>query len=173
MTTQQPNESALDLGALQHDGDTLELRDGRTLRLRIEPDDTNYMDDPDEFYGTVAWVERDRDTGYDKTRPAGFGGTARKLLANRHGDRVWWQPPTDGPTPGTPEFDKMSEHLQALLEFGYVGVILEVLDGTDAYNRPIVTKAQSLWRIESDYDPEYLAEVVRDLANELGLTGPA
>jgi hypothetical protein len=85
---------ALDLTSLTDDGDTLELPDGRTLRLRIEADlDTNLFEQPNEAYGKVAWVERNRSTGRPYPRPDGFDGSAEKLYTSR--SPYWWQPPKD------------------------------------------------------------------------------
>jgi hypothetical protein len=55
-----------------------------------------------------------------------------------------------------------------LCEFGFVVVTLELCDGTDAYGRPIVVKAESLGGNECDCMSEpYGAELVADLVTEL------
>ena len=55
-----------------------------------------------------------------------------------------------------------------LCEFGFVVVTLELCDGTDAYGRPIVVKAESLGGNEWDCMSEpYGAELVADLVTEL------
>ncbi len=47
------------------------------------------------------------------------------------------------------------------------GVILEVLDGEDAYGRPIVRASASIWDVD-DIGEEYVRDlVVNELAHEL------
>ena len=91
------------------------------------------------------------DYGY-YPRPDGFDGNAEKLSYG-NGDCVWWQPHSDGPKRGTPEFEQERKHVRDLLEFGMCGFILELLEGKDAYRQPIVTKVASLWGIEPFPEP--------------------
>ena len=154
------------IAELTGDGDTFELEDGRTLRLKVEPDDdSSIMDEQGEgvWCGRLAWVNRDRWTGHDAPRPDGFDGRARKLQRNS-GDPIWWQPPEDL---DADNIVAMSKTLLDLLEYGYCGVIVELCDGEDAYHRPIVVKTASLWGIEPFPDKDYLAEVVRELVEEV------
>lgn len=155
--------ATLDLDQLRDDGDTIDLPDGRTLRLRIQPDDVNPFEDNPESYGRLARVEIwDRD-GMRAGRPEGFDGAAEKLSI--FNDVVWWQPPKDvkRSDPGFREFRNL---IRDLASFGSHYVSLEVLDGTDAYNRPIVVNVAGLGGVDS-LENGYLAEVVRDLADEL------
>jgi hypothetical protein len=156
----------IDLSKLDSDRATLALPSGRTLRLKIEPDDIDPF--ADGFHGKIAHVDsgRKNDLGY-RERPKGFDGNAEKLWASRS-EQVWWQPPCDAPLRGTPEFDAERRMAQQLLECGATGVTLELMKGKDAYGRPIVVKVASLWGIDS-LEGGYLAEVVRELAAELGL----
>lgn len=117
--------------------------------------------------GAFGEPRRDINTGRE-IRPAGFTGNAEKL---HYGQRayypIWWEPPKDIKR-SDPTFSKFRQIVQDLLDFGYKGVILEVLEGKDAYRRDIVTKSASLWGIDS-LENGYLLEVVAELAAELGL----
>ena len=156
----------LDLAELQDDGDTLELDETRALRLKIEVDQDSDVTS-DEFYGAFGEPRRDINTGRE-IRPAGFTGNAEKL---HYGQRayypIWWEPPKDVKR-SDPNFSKFRQIVQDLLDFGYKCVTLELLEGKDAYGRPIVTRTASLWGIDS-LDNGYLAEVVRELIDELEL----
>jgi hypothetical protein len=152
------------LADLTDDGDTVELPDGTTFRLRLSPDDLTFsdMETPDGL-GTVAWVD-DRDGRGE--RPRDFTGNAEKLPIGR-GDRVWWEPPRDVPR-SHPSFRDMRTTVRDILEFGYTVVILEHCDGTDAYGRAIVRDVASLGGVEPSPTSDYLAEILADLALELG-----
>jgi hypothetical protein len=150
-------DPTLDLSSLTDNGDTLDLGDGRTLRLLIKPDEDASINDYDA----------DGRVDASKERPADFDGNAEKLHMGDY--TLWWQPPADSPKRGTPEFEEMRRHVLELIEFGFYGVVLEVLQGTDAYDRPIVTHSASLWAIES-LERDYLATVVGELATELELS---
>lgn len=151
-----------DLSQLTDSGDILDLDDGRRLRLLIEPDDIDPFAEFD-VYGKAASVGgRTNDYGYH-VRPHGFNGNAEKIWIS--GDQVWWQPPDD--VKRTDEgFDEFRSHVIELLTFGMTGVVLEVLQGEDAYSRPIVVKVASLWGIDS-LDNGYLAEVLGELYEEV------
>lgn len=161
------------LADLGDDGDTVELPDGRTLRLRIEPDQDQRMPDGD-WFGAIEFVKSPRrdsiaaDYGYPHSaRPAGFDGAAEILRCNNC-DPVWWQPPEDARKDRHLR-DSMRSTLVNVLEYGYCGLVLELCDGRDAYGRPIVVNMASLWGIEPFPDAGYVAEVVADLAAELDL----
>ena len=144
-------------------GKPVDLPDGRALRVRIETDHDTEVGDY-ECYGRVAWVETDRDTGQAKSRPEGFDGRALKLHAYG-GDTFWWQPPYDM---GMPDDDLPRSRAQVieLVSFGFHGVIVELLDGHDAYGEPIVRDVASLWGVD-DIADEYVRSVVADLVEEL------
>jgi len=152
-----------DLSALREDGDTVELDDGCTLRLSVEPDDIDPFREW-ECYGRVAPVERDR-YGDQAERPDGYNGNA-EILSYGHGS-VWWQPSPDGPKRGTPEFKRERSHVRDLLEYGMCGLVLELCNGTDAYGRPVVVRTASLWAIEPFPEHEYVTTILRDLWSEI------
>jgi hypothetical protein len=154
----------LDLSSLTDDGDTLELDDGRTLRLKIEVDqDTSIGDFPD-CYGRLT-EERVRMNEYGwYARPSDMSGNAEKLWYGNDGP-WWWEPPTDVKR-SDPVFKSLRDNVRELLAFGFKGVILELLQGEDAYHRPIVVESASLWGIDS-LDNGYIHEVVSELADEL------
>lgn len=174
-----------DLSALDEDGDTVGLADGRTLRLSILVDqDSQVTDFGPEAYGSFAWPDeyRDRNTGQPR-RPDGFDGNAEKL--NTISGPIWWQPSPDSPLQrGTQEWSDFRTFLGDLISFGFKGVRLEILEGEDAYGRAIVRAEASLWGIDTldthaYTDAEgvhhpfvrngYLTEIVRELAAELDL----
>ena len=152
------------LDALDEDGAVVKLDDGTALRVRIEPDyDTNINDF--DCYGAVEPAStRYNDYEEGPRRPDGFDGNAEKIEYAR-GAWMWWQPPADIPRTD-PAFPKFRDAVRDILEMGFSGVILERLDGTDAYGRDIVTDVASLWGIDSLAD-SYLREVVKDLAHDL------
>lgn len=144
------------------DGESFKLDDGRTIRFKVELDDTNPFDDYD-CYGKIAWVGR----GYRENRPDGFDGNAEKLQANRS-DQVWWQPPADVKRTD-PGFAKFRRQVTDLLEFGMCGYVLELCDGKDAYGRDIVVDVQSLWGIEPFAEDSYRVEIIGELLSEMEL----
>lgn len=170
MTTDETPMTLADaLADLTQDGDTIEMGDGRTLRLRIEQDECQVSDLwPDDCYGAVAYAENSpsgyRD--YPRDRPEGFDGNAEKLHVGRGYDAWWWQPPADIRR-GTDTFTMQRRLVSDLLEYGFYSVGIELLDGTDAYRRPIVANAAWLGGIEPNPSASYLAEVISDLVAEL------
>jgi len=153
--------------ALTSDGDTFDLPDGRTVRLRITPDDIDPFDEYGSF-GKIGEIRRN-DFSNRGERPARFDGNAEKLWAGQS-HQVWWQPPADGPTRSSEGFAELRQLVTELLEFGMIVVTVEILNGTDAYGRPIAQSAESLSGIEPFPKPEYLAEVIGDLLISLNLT---
>src|ERR1035437_10345370 len=139
--TMNENTEALDLAQLRGDGDTLELADGRMLRLKIEVDQDTSINDSD-VYGHVEQYSHD-------------------YIRDGHEPR-----PADGPKRGTLEFGTFRRQVRDLLEMGFSGVTLELCSGTDAYGRPIVINVASLWGIDS-FEGGYLFEVVAELAAEV------
>lgn len=137
--------------------------DGQTYRARIVPDADHSIFDDGDWFGRLQWVGTDRDTGRPAPRPDGFDGRARKLQSGR-GDPIWWQPPADV---ADDDLGTLGRTILDLLEFGYVGVIVERLDGTDAYGQPIVSAVASLWGIGGLDDEAEVAEVIGDLLTEL------
>ena len=158
------NTEALDLAQLRGDGDTLELADGRMLRLKIEVDQDASINDSD-VYGHVEQYSHDYIRDGHAERPNDFTGNAEKIQTDR-GSWIWWEPPADGPKRGTLGFGNFRRQVRDLLEMGFSGVTLELCSGTDAYGRPIVINVASLWGIDS-FEGGYLFEVVAELAAEV------
>lgn len=155
------------LTELTDDGDTILLPNGRQLRLRIERDPHTTFEDYD-CYGAVGYGETDRNTGRPR-RPSGFDGNAEKMSVDR-GEPVWWQPPRgDYEVKRTdPAFPAFREQVRRLAESGWSVVVLEVLDGTDAYGRPIVVDVASLGAVD-DVSPAYLPDLLGEMVDELDL----
>lgn len=143
----------------------MELPDGRTLRLRIEPDTDSSVNDYD-CYGKTSQYAYDYVRDSHAPRPDGFDGNAEKIEVDR-GYWVWWQPPKDIPR-SSEHFPKFRQNVIDLLQMGFMSVGLEVLDGTDAYNQSIVVETQWLGGVDTT-ENGYLAEILSDLAAELGV----
>jgi len=157
-------DAKLDLSSLEDDGDTLELDDGRMLRLKTNVDQDATINDFD-CYGKISTEhERTTDYGY-KSRPSDMTGNAEKLWYGNDGP-WWWEPPADVKRTD-PNFPALRDSVRELLAFGFKGVILELCEGTDYYGNPVVIRAASLWGIDG-LDNGYIHEVVSDLASELG-----
>lgn len=128
------------------------------LRLRVEPDyDASVSDFPD-CYGTMEWADR-----YCRSRPVGFDGAARKM-GNRDGS-YWWQPPAD--IKSDPKVIEVAARSFArLMEEGFWSVGLELLTRCDKGHEHV---AASAWLGGIDeLDHAYLADILPDLARELG-----
>jgi hypothetical protein len=159
-------ETQLDLSELQDDGDTLTLDDGRVLRLKVEPDDCARIEDDEDFFGKFAAPVKNRDTGRED-RPVGFTGNAEKLHYGPGYYSIWWEPPRDIKR-SDEHFKEFRSTVLDILENGYCIIGLEILQGEDAYHRPIVVAAEFLGGNDS-WSVEHIQEVVRDLAGELGV----
>lgn len=149
------------LADLVVDGATVDLPDGRSLRVRIESDPDYSINDYDSD-GRVAWVKHGAWTDHDDPRPQGFTGRARKLCTF-DGERFWWEP-YEGLT--KEQVDTETWRIRELMTFGFHGIILELLDGEDAYGRPIVVEQASLWGID-DVSPEFVCQIVGELVGEI------
>ena len=152
----------MELDKLRTDGDTIDLNDGRVLRLRIEVDQNSTVEDSPDLYGLVGWSTTDRDTGHQR-RPSNMNGSAEILRRDGHAS-LWWQAPADITD------DKARRELRALVadlcDYGFKGVVLELCEGEDHYGAPIVRDSASLWGIDSLEDG-YLLTVVGELWGEL------
>lgn len=97
------------LSDLSDDGDFVELDDGRTVRLKIEPDDMPFLFRDrhgnlccnDEMWGEFAFVDTRSDYRHN-SRPAGFTGNA-EIIQSRGGDPLWWEPPSGDYQPYDPD----------------------------------------------------------------------
>lgn len=152
---------------LREDGDTVDLPDGRKLRLRLKPDDTNPFEEYD-CYGRIAPVGPVWDRHGERTRrPDGFDGKAEKLWPPQNCDQVWWQPPADVKR-SDPHFAELRDQVRDLVAFGMQGAVVELLDTEpDAYHQPAVRETASLWGLEPFIDKDYLATVVGELIDEI------
>lgn len=159
LNSEQPSVVQLGGDDLIHEEDDF-MVEGYALRLYVKQDEhTSVMED--EFYGKFEWA---RGGGSGTLRPKDFDGNAEKLNVNR-GDSLWWQPP-DEVKRSDEGFVKFKANVLNLLEYGFSGVVLELLHGEDAYNNPIVVQVASLWGIDS-LENGYLKEVVHELVEEL------
>jgi hypothetical protein len=162
-------EQTIDIG---HDlADTIDTNrtveiNGRSYRARTEPDEDASINDY-EGDGRTEWSRR---SDGHSVRPDGFTGRARILIHDRFSD-LWWEPPGPdiiGPVPwDQATLDKEASRVGDLCEYGFVGIILERLEGEDAYHQPIVADVASLWGIEWDADDDDLAEILSDLLAEI------
>lgn len=148
-------------GDLVDDGDTVELPDRRTARLRVEADDLTIEDleDP-ETIGRIAPVSHN----YRDPRPVGFNGAARKVWCGRS-ECVWWQPPADVLADAA-ALDKLRQWVRDRLELGYVFVTVEIVGpDVDAYRRPIVHAVASVGGVDELY-PGLVAELLDEALSE-------
>lgn len=163
------------------DGDTVTVWlseydpcDGRGIRVKLEPTDIpadEQINDCD-VYGQVAPVEHARyRTGPGRgelSRPEGFDGAARKL----HGRTwdYWWQPHPTTVAQGPDAIRQAAGEVTDLLEYGFTYLGLEILEGEDAYGRPIVQAFTGLGGCDyTIYAPDraYLATVIADCLSDL------
>ena len=144
----------------------IDLTDETAVRVKIEPDYDTSVNDYD-CYGAFEWVSAD--PYHEKQRPAGFDGNAEKLHLGNEG-QAWWQPPAD--VKRTDEgFGEFKDIVRDLLMYGFVGVVVERLDGEDHYGKGIVRDSASLWAIEAMVKEDFLAEVIDDLMGEVDIEG--
>lgn len=68
-----------------------------------------------------------------------------------------------------PHFSDLRQQVRELLAFGFKVLILELCEGTDYYGKPIVVNSASIWGIEAMTDDKYIQDIVRELADELGV----
>lgn len=157
------------LAGLCSDGDTVEVA-GRTVRLSVVSDGVQFADlaEMGDCYGHTAWCQRDPDYGRDRPRPDGFDGNAEKLHL-RDGS-VWWQPDPEGGTYRVKDpaaFAAFRQQIVDILEYGFMSYGLELLDGTDAYGRPVVTACAWIGGVEPFADAGYVEALVADRFAEL------
>lgn len=122
------DNATLDLSVLTDHGDTLELADGRSLVLKIQPDpDWSIMDEQGEgvWCGKLAWDARRTNAYGYRVRPDGFTGRAEVLERDRDA-RLWWEVPADVVI-GSDVYRSLRQSILDLLNFGYVQVGLVLL----------------------------------------------
>lgn len=113
----------INLSTLTEDGDTLDLGNGLSLRLRVEPDECGSVMDDGDWHGDLKWGGFDRYTGRS-VRPDGFDGSAEKILTDS-GDALWWAPPADAVRDAELR-DRLRSSIVALYHQGYNVVTLEL-----------------------------------------------
>lgn len=154
------------LAELTDDRDTVDLPDGRTVRLVIEHDpDTTLIGEGADFdcYGKLEWRDMtDRyGEGHWPARPDGFDGNAEVLCAPSS-DPVWWQPAEGSPARGTREFVEMRRGMLELLEFGFRCVGIEVLETCDCCDVTSVRGSAWIGGVD-DATGDYLQHLLVDL----------
>ncbi len=169
LADEEAPEPTPDLDGLIADGDTVDLPDGRKLRLRTYPEEGSDPFRDLDCYGAIAPVQTHPDTGNSR-RPDGFTGNAEKI--DTRDGRYWWEPPADAPKRGTEDFAQLRQQVRDLFDYGLQIVTLEELRGRDAYGRPIVRRAASLGGVEPFPDPDYFREILQDLYRDLTDTPP-
>lgn len=110
---------------LRWDGDTVELPNGETLTLHVEPDqDTSIMDEQGEgvWCGRLEWAERRNSWDYTYRRPEWADGGAELLSVS--GEQLWWRPLDDCLRDRTIR-DAVRATVLELLEYGYSDVGVE------------------------------------------------
>lgn len=158
---------------LRWDGDTVELPNGETLTLHVEPDqDTSILDEQGEgvWCGRLEWAEPNHYTdGY--VRPEWADGAA-ELLRPWFTEPLWWRPATDV-VKDRELRDRMRRSLLELLEFGYSVVTVEAFRHRDIYGRGCVEAVASLGSVEACLDgvladvvPEVVAEVLEQIGEQ-------
>lgn len=142
------------------DGDTLDIGNGKMLRLVITPDEDTLLNDFD-YYGQIEWV-RVNDCGRH-TRPESFDGRAQ-VISSEWYQRLWWQPPTDMTHPE--DIRQIKRLVLDIIEYGFNVVTLQLCENEDAYGNPIIIDYACLGGVEPFSD---LTDIVSDLASELGV----
>jgi hypothetical protein len=152
------------------DGETVELLNGKKLRLKVSPDYYTDLNDFD-YLGRVEWSKY---SSYSKTsyiydrnpRPDGFNGNAEIIDVDR-GSSLWWQPPQDVAR-GSDQFKALRILVKNVVNYGFNVFTLELLDGKDGYGRDIVAKYSSLAGLEPFLDELSKEDILQELLSELG-----
>lgn len=150
-----------DLSSLQHDGDTIYLGNGQSLRLSIEPDQDTSVNDFD-CYGELQWTNGDR--------PESFTGLARIIERDR-GSNLWWQP-WDGAT--EQDATRFLPTLTELITHGFsvVGLHLRETISDSLGNEHTVTIDSTYLGGVDDVSSNYLPEILSEMIHELTTTNP-
>jgi len=144
---------------LRSDGDTLELEDGRVLRLRVTADDWT-LDQDGDWFGRVGWWTKDE-------RPDWCDGSA-EILDRDGATRLWWMPPTDAKSDDVLKRNLRAE-IKEILAYGYSTYTLEVCEGRDAYGQLIVRDSESIGGVAPLWDGSDVDDLVDNLRRELDL----
>jgi hypothetical protein len=147
-----------DMTDLTDDGDTIDLGNGLSLRLRIETDMDTDVNDFD-CYGKVEWTSG----GYGLTpnRPDDFTGAAR-IIARDRGSALWWQPWT-GAT--EQEANDFLPTIRERVEYGFYLIGLELRETvTDSRGGSHTVELDTAWLGGvDDTSAETLADILPDL----------
>ena len=153
------------LSDLTDDGDEIDLPDGRSLRLRIEPDQDASVNDSD-CYGRIEWshVGPHNYTGR-ANRPDDFTGAAH-ILDRDHGSVLWWQP-WEGAT--EEQARDFLPTLRELVEYGFKLVGLELRETvTDSLGSEHTVVLDTAWLGGvDDTGSDYLQEIIGEMLHEL------
>lgn len=164
------------------DRQSIELPDGRTLRLVENPDYDCQISDFD-CYGRIEFIPRHK--RQHSTRPDGFDGFARKVWSH-NGECFWWQPPDDlrtakrepvyvedghgvvhrHPYVFTDPVGTLQRNVADLLTFGFVVVGVEVLSDCESCHRAQVIGSAYIGGVEAMADRDYTLDLVADLVAE-------
>lgn len=161
-------ELAAAMEALTDDGDTFQLSDRESLRLRIAEDPYSSINDYDSD-GSVEWTSNN---DHGSVRPDHFTGTAR-IIQRDHNSALWWQPPGAdiiGDIPWTAEQMRTEEaRIRDLIENGFLIVTLELRetlrDLANGDHEVCVTRA-SVGGVDKFY-PELISELVAEIVTTL------
>ena len=158
------------LSDLFDDGDYVNLDDGRSVRLRIEPDqDTSVRDY--ECYGEFSEYAYDYRHDHHEPRPDGFDGDAEKIQVDR-GLWMWWQPPRGDYAldykRGTPEFATFRSFVIDLASYGFIGLIIEVWHSCGECSTRHEETTASIWGVEWGTDDAYRRTLISELLAEVG-----
>lgn len=153
------DEHETDLSGLRYDGDTIDIGNGRSLRLSIEPDQDTSVNDYDSC-GTIEWTNGDR--------PSNFTGLARIIERDR-GSNLWWQP-WDGAT--EQEATEFLPTLTELITYGFsvVGLHLtETITDSLGHDHTVTVDSTYLGGVD-DTSPAYLPSILSEMIHELPTT---
>lgn len=160
------------LSDLTDDGDTIDLPDGRSLLLRIEPDEYASIMDDGDWYGDLKWGTNDRYTGRD-VRPDDFDGSAEKILTDGR-DVLWWAPPADAVRDADLR-GRLRSSIISLYHQGYNVVTLELretLTDSAGHSHTVTVESASLGMVDligdtTADDEAHVREILSDLIHEV------
>ncbi len=161
---------------LRWDGDTVELPNGETLTLHVEPDqDSSVFDEAGEgmWVGMLEWTHRTNDYGWP-IRPDWADGGA-EILQRDHNSALWWRPLEDCLRDRELR-NKLRATLCELLEYGYSIVGVEYRGETawiggcnDVYPELVSEQAAEVMREVLEREHKARAERLSKLSAMVGL----
>ena len=165
------------LDKLQSDGDSVEIGDGRTLKLMFRPDEESFenIGDHGEVYGETRWT---RDGDYGAIRPDHFTGAA-EILKRDGNYSLWWEPYDLKGLTGGREGENFANYrtmVSEIMEWGFyiVGLKLteEVQDSRGGTHRVEVASAycggiEPMCDLSADYR-EIMEDLVAQIEDEMG-----